>query len=90
MPPSLVLLGLIAIALPAGAHALLGRPRLLLAAFVASAVAVVVAQVAGELARVSVAVVGDAQLGAAVVASAFGTALVALAEPSDNRKRRTT
>ena len=87
MPPALVLLGLVAVAVPAAAHALFGRPRLVIAAVVASAVAVVVAQVAGELARINVAVVGDAQLGAAIVASVFGTALIALAEPSSKRLR---
>jgi hypothetical protein len=87
MPPSLVLLGLVAVAIPAGAHAFAGRPRLLVAALVASAAAVAVAQALAELSRASAGVVGDAQLGAALIASALATAFVALVEP---RRRRDT
>ena len=88
MPPSLVLLGLVAVAVPAGARAVLGRPRLLLAATIASVVAVVIAQTIGELARFGVGVAGDAQLGAAAVASAVATAFVALLERGRARRGR--
>ncbi|HYY53768.1 MAG TPA: hypothetical protein VFA01_00175 [Candidatus Dormibacteraeota bacterium] len=94
MPPSLVLLGLLAIAIPTAARALVGRPRLLAAALLASAIGALIAQVAGELARSGIGVIGDTQLGLAAVASAFATAVVALVEPRralrDNPRRRTT
>jgi len=88
MPPSLVLLGLVAVAVPAVARAVLGRPRLLLAATIASVVAVVIAQTLGELAQLAVGVAGDAQLGAAAVASAVATAFVALLERGRARRGR--
>jgi hypothetical protein len=88
MPPSLVVLALVAVAVPAASRAVFGRPRLLLAASIASAIAVVIAQALGELARLGVGVAGDAQLGAAAVASALATALVALVERSGARRRR--
>jgi hypothetical protein len=87
MPPSLVLLALVAIAVPTAARAVFGRPRLLVAALLASAIAVVVAQAAGELARLGIGVIGDAQLGAAAFASAIGTTLVMLVEPRAGRAR---
>ncbi len=80
MPPSVVLLALVAVGVPSAARAIVGRPRLVLASTLASAVAVVVAQVAGEVARSPLAVVGDAQLGPALLASAFASAVVALVE----------
>ncbi len=80
MPPSVVLLALVAIAVPSAARAVLGRPRLLFAATLASAIAVLIAQVLGELAGSSIAVVGDAHVGPAVVASALACAVVALIE----------
>lgn len=87
MPPSLVLLALVAVAVPAAARAIVGRPRLIRAALLASAVAVVIAQAIGELSRTGFGVVGDTQLAAAVIASAVGTALVALVEPRRKRAR---
>ncbi len=82
----MVLLALVAVGVPSAARAVLGRPRLLLAATLASAVGVVLAQVAGELPRSPVAVVGDAQLGPALVASALASAVVALVEGPHNRR----
>jgi membrane associated rhomboid family serine protease len=87
MPPSLLLLALIAIAIPTAARALLGRPRLLLAALGTSLVGAIVAQAAGELTRVGVGVIGDTQLAAAVAGSVVGTALVMLVEPRRTRAR---
>lgn len=80
MPPSLVLLALVAIGVPSAARALLGRPRLQLAATLASAVASLAAQALGELTRSPTAVVGDTQVGAAVLASVLACAVVALVE----------
>ncbi len=80
MPPSIILLALVAIGVPSVARAVLGRPRLSLASTLASVLAVVLAQVAGELARWSLAVVGDTQIGAALAASAFACVVVGLVE----------
>lgn len=86
MPASLVLLALVAVAVPSAARAVVGRPRMLLAATLASGVASVAAQVVGELTRTGLGVVGDAQVGAAVVGSALASAVVALVEGPHNRR----
>ena len=85
-----MLLALVAIGVPSAARAVLGRPRLQIAATLASASGVVVAQVIGELARSPLAVVGDAQVGLALVASAFACVVVALVEGPHNPRKRTT
>lgn len=89
MPPTLVVLALVAVAVPAAARAALGRPRLLLPAMLASAAAAALAQAGADLVRLGLGVVGDTQLGAAVAACVFATAVVALAErPYDSAKPR--
>lgn len=75
-----MVLAVVAIGVPSAARALLGRPRLGLAATLASVIAVVLAQVAGDLGRWSVFVLGDTQLGPALAASAFACVVVALVE----------
>ncbi len=88
MPPSIALLALVALAVPSGARAVLGRPRLQLAATLAAAIAVTLAQLVGELSRAGLGLVGDAQLGAAVLVSAFACAVVALVEGPHTRRSR--
>ncbi|OLC21437.1 MAG: hypothetical protein AUH33_01905 [Chloroflexi bacterium 13_1_40CM_68_21] len=80
MPPAVVVLGLIAIGVPAGAYAAFGRPRSLGSAWLLSAAAAASAQALGELAGASLGVLGDAQLLLAIVAAALAAAIVAVAE----------
>lgn len=83
MPPALISVALIALAVPAALKAAAGRPRGLPTAWVASLAAALVAQVAGELAGNRVGVMGDAQL----LLAAFGAALASLAVALAERKR---
>jgi len=80
VPPAVVVLGLIAIGVPAGAYAAFGRPRSLGSAWLLSAAAAASAQALGELAGASLGVLGDAQLLLAIVAAALAAAIVAVAE----------
>ncbi|CAN5202025.1 hypothetical protein BH18CHL2_BH18CHL2_10000 [soil metagenome] len=80
MPPALVALGLVAVAVPAALRAAAGRPRGLLTAWVACAAAVAVAQAVGELAGSRIGLLGDAQLLLAALGAALASAGVALAE----------
>jgi hypothetical protein len=75
-----VVLGLVAIGVPAGARAAFGRPRSLGRAWLLAAALAVAAQAIGELAGVSLGVLGDAQLGLAVVGAGIAAAIVAVAE----------
>lgn len=85
MPPALIAVALVAIGVPAALKAAAGRPRGLLAAWIASLAAAVLAQVAGELAGSRVGVLGDAQLLLAGVGAAIASLLVAALE---GRRRR--
>lgn len=80
MPPAIVVLGLVAVGIPAGVRAAFGRPRSLGRAWLLAAAAAASAQVLGELAGASIGVLGDAQLLLAVIASALAAAIVAVAE----------
>ncbi|HEV8470566.1 MAG TPA: hypothetical protein VGR46_13250 [Candidatus Limnocylindria bacterium] len=80
MPPAVVVLGLIAVGVPAGAYAAFGRPRSLGSAWLLAAAAAASAQALGELAGASLGVLGDAQLLLAIVAAALAAAIVAVAE----------
>jgi hypothetical protein len=90
MPPALVPLGLIAIGVPSALRAAVGRPRLVLPAIAASVLAVLVAQVFGELSGTRIVLLGDAHVGLAIVASAVVSVIVALLEgaPPSARARR--
>jgi hypothetical protein len=87
MPPALVLLALVALGVPSALRAAFGRPRFQLAAVGASAVAVLVAQVLGELTSSRFAVVGDAQAGLATIAALVACALVTMVERSARTAR---
>jgi hypothetical protein len=80
VPPAVVVLGLIAVGVPAGAYAAFGRPRSLGSAWLLAAAAAASAQALGELAGASLGVLGDAQLLLAIVAAALAAAIVAVAE----------
>jgi hypothetical protein len=80
VPPAVVVLGLVAIGLPAGARAVFGRPRSLRSAWLLAAAAAATAQVLGELAGASVGLLGDAQLLLAIIAGAATVGAVAVAE----------
>ena len=75
-----MVLGLIAVGVPAGAYAAFGRPRSLGSAWLLAAAAAASAQALGELAGASLGVLGDAQLLLAFVAAALAAAIVAIAE----------
>jgi hypothetical protein len=80
MPPVVVVLALVATGVPAGAHAAFGRPRSLWgASFLALALAAG-AQALGELAGLTLGIVGDAQLLLATVGAAAAAVVVAIAE----------
>lgn len=83
MPPALAVLALVAIAVPASLRGLLGRPRLVVAATIASLVGVLLAQVAGDALRSTFGVVGDAQVGLAIVTSLLASAIVMIVERGD-------
>ena len=80
MPPAVIAVLLIGIGVPAALRAILGRPRGLPAAWVASLVAVLVAQALGELGGVRSGVAGDAQVALALVGAALASGGVAIAE----------
>ena len=80
MPPALIVLGLVAIGVPAGVRAVFGRPRALGRAILLAAAAAASAQALGELAGASVGVMGDAQLLLAAVGALVAAGIVAVAE----------
>lgn len=80
MPPAVVPLLLVALGVPAAFRAAIGRPRALGTAWVAAIAAAAVAQVIGELSGSRLGVLGDAQLGYAVIASALTSTLLAWRE----------
>ena len=85
MPPAVIAVVLIGIGVPAAMRAILGRPRGLPGAWVASLVAALVAQALGELGGVRSGVAGDAQVALALVGAALASGGVAIAE---TRRRR--
>lgn len=87
MPPALVILALVAIGVPSGVRALLGRPRSLPAGWVAAATAAVLAQSVGELAGWRGGTLGDAQLGLSVGAAVVACLLLAGFEIARPRRR---
>jgi len=80
MPPAVVVLGLVALGVPAGVRAAFGRPRSLARAWLLAAALALAAQAVGELGGVSLGVLGDAQLALAAVAAGIAAAIVAIAE----------
>ena len=80
MPPAIVVLGLVALGVPAGARAAFGRPRSLGRAWLLAAALALVAQALGELGGVSLGVLGDAQLVLAAAAAGIAAAIVGIAE----------
>jgi len=80
VPPAVVVLGLVALGVPAGIRALFGRPRSLGRAWLFAAALALAAQAIGELAGFSLGVLGDAQLMLAAVAAGIAAAIVAVAE----------
>jgi len=80
VPPAVVVLGLVAIGVPAGVRAAFGRPRSLGRAWLLAAALALAAQALGELSGVSLGVLGDTQLALAVVAAGVAAATVAIAE----------
>lgn len=80
MPPAVLAVALVAIAIPAALKAISGRPRGLPAAWLASLAAVTVAQSAGELAGSRLGVLGDAQLLLAGLGAALASLAVAVVE----------
>lgn len=85
MPPAVVLLALVAIGVPAGVRAAVGRPRSLAPAWLLAGAAVATGQVIGEISGATVGVVGDAQLLLALVGAALAAVAVAVAEGSAKR-----
>jgi len=84
MPPAVIAVVLVAIAVPAAFRAVTGRPRELAAACVASGAAVLLAQAAGELSGTRVGMLGDAQ----VALAGGGAALASLAVAAAETRRR--
>jgi hypothetical protein len=80
LPPAIVVLGLVAIGVPAAVRAAFGRPRALGRSWLLAAALALVAQALGELAGVSLGVLGDAQLALAIVAAGIAAAIVGVAE----------
>jgi hypothetical protein len=80
MPPAVVVLGLVALGVPAGVRAAFGKPRSLGRAWLLAGALALGAQAIGELAGVSLGVLGDAQLALAVIAAGIAAAIVAIAE----------
>jgi hypothetical protein len=80
MPPAVVVLGLIALGVPAGARAAFGRPRSLGRAWLLAAALALAAQALGELGGISLGLLGDAQLVLAAAAAGIAAAIVAIAE----------
>ena len=85
MPPAIVILGLVAIGVPAGARAAFGRPRALGRAMLLAAAAAASAQALGELTGSSLGVLGDAQLLFAAIGAAAAAAVVTVAEGPSKR-----
>lgn len=85
MPPAVVVLGLVAIGVPAGVRAAFGRPRNLGRAWLLAGAAAASAQVLGELSGASVGLLGDAQLLLAIIAATAAAAVVAIAEGPGKR-----
>jgi hypothetical protein len=85
VPPAVVVLGLVAIGVPAGVRAAFGRPRALGRAMLLAAAAAASAQALGELTGSSLGVLGDAQLLLAVVAALVAAAIVTVAEGPSKR-----
>ncbi|TMC70814.1 MAG: hypothetical protein E6J13_08650 [Chloroflexi bacterium] len=80
MPPAVVVLGLVALGVPAGVRAVFGRPRSLGRAWLLAGAFALAAQALGELGGVSLGLLGDAQLALAIGAAAVAAAIVAVAE----------
>ncbi len=80
MPPAVIAVALIGLGIPAALRALTGRPRGLVAAWVASLAAALVAQAAGELAGGRLGAIGDAQVGLACLGAALASLGVAAVE----------
>jgi hypothetical protein len=80
VPPAVVVLGLVAIGVPAAIRAAFGRPRALGRAWLFAGALALAAQALGELAGVSLGVLGDAQLVLAIVAAGIAAAIVGIAE----------
>ena len=80
MPPTVVVLALVAAGVPAGVRAAFGRPRSLAKACLLALALAASAQAHGELDGVTFGVVGDAQLLLAVVCAVAAAGLVAIAE----------
>ncbi|HEY7623447.1 MAG TPA: hypothetical protein VIA63_00320 [Candidatus Limnocylindria bacterium] len=80
MPPAVVVLGLVALGVPAGARAAFGKPRSLVRAWLLAGALALGAQAVGELAGISLGVLGDAQLALAALAAGIAAAIVAIAE----------
>ncbi len=75
-----MVLGLIALGVPAGVRAAFGRPRSLGRAWLLAAALALAAQALGELGGVSIGVLGDAQLVLAAIAAGIAAAIVSVAE----------
>lgn len=80
MPPSLVVVALVALGAPAALRAAIGRPRSIVAGHLAAATAALVAQVGGELGGWRVGVLGDAQLFPCLAAALLAAGAVAIIE----------
>jgi len=80
VPPAVVVLGLIAVMVPAGARAVFGRPRAIGRAWLLSGALAATAQALGELSGATLGVIGDAQVLLACVAAALAAAVVGVAE----------
>ena len=88
MPPAVVTVALVTIGVPAALRALLGRPRGLGAAWLASLAAAAVAQSAGELAGCRIGVLGDAQVLLAGVGATLASLTVAAVETRRRPRQR--
>jgi hypothetical protein len=80
MPPAVVVLGLVALGVPAAVRAAFGRPRSLGRAWLLAGALALAAQALGELSGVSLGVLGDTQLALAIVAAGIAAATVSVAE----------
>ena len=80
MPPTLVPLLLIALAIPAALRAVLGRPRAIGPAWLLASAAVLGAQAIGELAGARTGLLGEAQLLPAAIGASLATLGVAIRE----------
>ena len=80
LPPALVPLALVAIGVPAAFRAMLGRPRGMVAAWVLSFAAALVAQAIGEIAGWRTGTLGEAQVLLAALGAGLASVAVALRE----------